>query len=178
MTTASVPTEQDFDWLCAEMLGFIRTQLIAAAATLRLPEQLQDGGQWAGDFAAANGLEPEIAFRFLRACTKTGPVTCKDGSIFRSTARLRGLHGGTPGNLRQPLASWSFEAYLPEAGEDVPPTMSDTQVPLIDLHMMVANDGQERSLGESDALFEQALLRRVRTKPLDNGYVVIETVAA
>jgi hypothetical protein len=43
MTTGSVPTKQDFDWLRADMLGFIRTQLIAAAATLRLPEQLKNG---------------------------------------------------------------------------------------------------------------------------------------
>jgi hypothetical protein len=32
-----------------------------------------------------------------------------------------------------------IEAYLPDMCEDVPPTMSDTQVPLIDLHMMVAS---------------------------------------
>ena len=71
-----------------------------------------------------------------------------------------------------------IEAFLPEVGEDVPPTMSDTQVPLIDLHVMVATDGRERSLAEYDALFGKADLRRVRTTPLDNGYVVIETAAA
>jgi hypothetical protein len=71
-----------------------------------------------------------------------------------------------------------IEAFLPEVGEDVPPTMSDTQVTLIDLHMMVAQDGRERSLCEYDALFGKADLRRVRTIPLDNGYVVIEAVPA
>jgi hypothetical protein len=71
-----------------------------------------------------------------------------------------------------------IEAFLPEAGEDVPSTTSDTQVPLIDLHMMVANDGREQSLSEYDALFERARLRRVRTLPLNNGYVVIDDVAA
>jgi hypothetical protein len=71
-----------------------------------------------------------------------------------------------------------IEAFLPEVGEDVPPTMSDTQVPLIDLHVMVATDGRERSLAEYDALFGKADLRRVRTTLLDNGYVVIETAAA
>ena len=34
MLFVSVPTKQDFDWLRAEMVGFIRTQAIAAAATL------------------------------------------------------------------------------------------------------------------------------------------------
>jgi hypothetical protein len=71
-----------------------------------------------------------------------------------------------------------IEAFLPEAGEDVSLTMSDAQVPLIDLHMMVSSDGRERSLGEYDALFERARLRRVRTLPLNNGYVVIETMTA
>ena len=56
--------------------------------------------------------------------------------------------------------------------------MSDTQVTLIDLHMMVAQDGRERSLSEYDALFGKADLRRVRTISLDTGYVVIEAVAA
>ena len=71
-----------------------------------------------------------------------------------------------------------IEAFLPEVGEDAPPTMLDTQAPLIDLHMLVATDGRERSLSEYDRLFSKAGLRRIRTTPLDNGYVIIETTAA
>ena len=40
--------------------------------------------------------------------------------------------------------------------------MLDTQVPLIDPHMLVATDGHERSLSEYDALVRQAGLRRIR----------------
>ena len=36
MAFVSVPAKQDFDWLRAEMVGFIRTQLVAAAAMLCL----------------------------------------------------------------------------------------------------------------------------------------------
>jgi hypothetical protein len=345
--TMFTPTRQDLDSLRFEIVGFIRTQLVAAAATLRLAEHLHDGALAAEDFAPRAGLDSEIAFRFLRACTKIGLVTCKDGRLFHATSRLRALHGETPGSLRHlamlfgtpgqfllqtalaaalrspearnaaglgvpifdyyadhpdeaaifhatmqtstagvteavvnrldtssfayavdvggadgallhslmkhnlqlrgivlerpevanaaaaaaaergvkdradtipgdffkavPTADlyllrfilhdWHdakavqilkncrramkpnarvvvIEAFLPEVGEDVPPTMVDTQVPLIDLHMMVATDGRERSLSEYDALFRQADLRRVRTTPLDNGYVVIETAAA
>ena len=43
---------------------------------------------------------------------------------------------------------------------------------------MVANDGLERSLAEYDVLFGKASLRRVRTTPINNGYVVMETAAA
>ena len=56
--------------------------------------------------------------------------------------------------------------------------MLDTQVALIDLRMLVATDGRERSLSEYDRLFNEAGLRRIRSTPLDNGYVVIQTTAA
>jgi hypothetical protein len=44
--------------------------------------------------------------------------------------------------------------------------------------MLVATDGRERSLSEYDGLFSKAGLRRIRTTPLDNGYVIIEATAA
>jgi hypothetical protein len=50
--------------------------------------------------AAHTGLDPTIAFRFLRACTKIGLVTCRDGRLFHATSRLRVLDGDTPGSLR------------------------------------------------------------------------------
>jgi hypothetical protein len=66
--TVSAPTKHDFDSLRVEIVGFIRTQLVAAPATLRLAEHLRDGALQADDFAACTGLDPTIAFRFLRAC--------------------------------------------------------------------------------------------------------------
>jgi hypothetical protein len=74
-----------------------------------------------------------------------------------------------------------IEAYVPVVGEEAPPTISDTQVLLIGLHMMVADVGRERSLVEIRRAVRQgwpAPLRRVRTTPLNSGYVVIETAAA
>jgi hypothetical protein len=340
------PTKDDFDALRFDIVGFIRTQIVAAAARLRLAEHLHDNGLLAEDFAERAGLDPAIAFRFLRACNKIGLVVCENGRSFHATSRLRGLHGDAPGTLRhlamlfgtpgqfllqtalidalsspearnakglgvpifdyyadhpdeaeifratmqtstigvteeivrtldtnpfdyavdvggdgellhslmkhnpklrgavieraevanaaaaaavargvadraEALAADFFhavpaadlyllrfilhdwhdakavqilancrramktnahliviEAFLPEVGKEVPPTMLDTQVPLIDLHMLVATDGRERSLSEYDALFAQAGLRRLRNTPTDNGYVVIETAAA
>jgi hypothetical protein len=52
--------------------------------------------------------------------------------------------------------------------------MIDTQVPLFDLHLMLAGNGKERSLAEYSVLFEKVGLRTT----LDNGYVAIETAAA
>ena len=56
--------------------------------------------------------------------------------------------------------------------------MIDTQVPLFDLHLMLAVNGKERSLAEYDALFDKVGLRTIKITPLDNGYLMIETSAA
>src|SRR6516164_314579 len=94
------PTKEDFDWLRCEMTGFMRTQILAVAASLRLAEHLQDGGRTAEELAAASGIERSMAFRFLRACTKIGLTVCDDGRTFQSTSRLLPLHGETPGSMR------------------------------------------------------------------------------
>jgi hypothetical protein len=72
MAFTKVPIKEDFDWLLYQMTGLMRTQILAVAASLRLAEHLQDGGHTAEDFAAVSGIEPSMAFRFLRACTKIG----------------------------------------------------------------------------------------------------------
>ena len=41
-----------------------------------------------------------------------------------------------------------------------------------------AGNGKERSLAEYSVLFDNVGLRTIKTTPLDNGYVVIETAAA
>jgi hypothetical protein len=51
------PTKEDFDWLRCEMTGFIRTQILAVAASLRLAEHLQNGGLTADDLGAVSGIE-------------------------------------------------------------------------------------------------------------------------
>lgn len=43
--------------------------------------------------------------------------------------------------------------------------------------LMPAVNGKERSLAEYNVLFDQVGLRTIKTTPLDNGYVVIETAA-
>jgi O-methyltransferase domain len=341
-----VPTKEDFDWLCGQMTGFMRTQILAVAASLRLAEYLQEGGRTAEDFAAVSGIEQSMAYRFLRACTKIGLTACDDGHTFRSTPRLQALHGETPGSLRNKamvlgtrgqyliwsefpaavrtnqaqatralgapifdyyadhpaeaaifratmqdvsegvaseitsmldtsiysvavdvggadgalvhslmrhnprlhgivldrpevapaaaaaaaarglaerteaiggdffksvpegdlyllrfiLHDWDdadairilescrramkpdarlvvIEAFFAEPGEQIPANMIDTQVPLFDLHLMLAVNGKERSVAEYSVLFDKVGLRRIKTTPLDNGYVVIETAA-
>ena len=71
-----------------------------------------------------------------------------------------------------------IEAFSAEPGEQLPANMIDTQVPLFDLHLMLAVNGKERSLAQYSVLFGKAGLRTIKITPLDNGYVVIETAAA
>jgi hypothetical protein len=71
-----------------------------------------------------------------------------------------------------------IEAFFAEPGEEIPVNMIDTRAPLFDLHLMLAVNGKERSLAEYNALFDKVGLRTIKTTPLDNGYVVIETAAA
>jgi len=346
MASTKVPTKEDFDWLCCQTTGFMRTQILAVAASLRLAEHLQDGGRPAEEFAAVSGIEPSMAFRFLRACAKIGLTACDDGHTFKSTSRLQALHGETPGSMRnlamvlgtraqyliwsqflmavrtnqtqaaralgapffdyyadhpdeaaifratmqsvsegvateiarmldtstysvavdvggadgalvhslmqhnphlrgivldRPevaaaaaaaaeargladrteaiggdffksvpegdlyllrfiLHDWDdadairilescrramkadarlvvIEAFFAEPGEQIPANMIDTQVALFDLHLMLAGNGKERSLAEYSVLFEKVGLRTIKTTPLDNDYVVIETAA-
>ncbi len=342
-----VSTKEDFDWLYCEMTGFMRTQVLAVAASLRLAEHLRDGGRTADDFAAASGIERSMAFRFLRACTKIGLIASDDGCTFKSTSRLQALHAETPGSLRNKamvlgtraqyliwsefltavhtnqaqaeralgapifdyyadhpneaaifratmqdvsegvasesasildtstysvavdvggadgalvhslmqhnprlrgivldrpenaaaaaaaakargladrteaiggdffksvpkgdlyllrfiLHDWEdadairilescrramnpgarlvvIEAFFAEPGEAIPPNMIDTQVPLFDLHLMLAVNGKERTVAEHSALFDHVGLCLIKTTPLSNGYVVIETAVA
>ena len=44
--------------------------------------------------------------------------------------------------------------------------------------LMIAVNGTERSVAEYSVLFDKVGLRTIKTTPLDNGYVVIETAAA
>ena len=70
-----------------------------------------------------------------------------------------------------------IEAFFAEPGEEIPVNMIDTQVPLFDLHLMLAMNGKERSLAEYNRLFDKVGLCTIKTTPLDNGYVVIEIAA-
>jgi len=340
-------TKEDFDWLYSQATGFMRTQILAVAASLRLAEHLRNGGHTAEEFASASGIEPSMALRFLRACTQIGLITCDDSLTFKSTSRLQALHGETPNSMRNKamvlgtraqyliwseflaavrtnqaqaasalgapifdyyadhpdeaaifratmqdvsegvaneiasmldtsnysvvvdvggadgalvhslmrhnphlrgivldrpevattaataakarglaerteaiggdffksvpkgdlyllrfiLHDWAdgdairilencrrsmkpdarlvvIEAFVAEPGEEIPVNMIDTQVPLFDLHLMLAVNGKERSLAEYNGLFDKVGLRTIKTTPLDNGYVVIETAVA
>jgi len=50
-----------------QLNGYMRTQIIAAAASLSLADHLQSGPRTVEEIASITGLDREITFRFLRA---------------------------------------------------------------------------------------------------------------
>jgi hypothetical protein len=62
-----MPEKTTFDWMRQQLNGFMRTQIIAAAATLSLAEHLQDGPRRVEEIASVAGLTEEMTFRLLRA---------------------------------------------------------------------------------------------------------------
>jgi hypothetical protein len=52
------------------------------------------------------------------------------------------------------------EAFFAEPGEQLPANMIDTQVPLFDLHLMLAGNGKERSVAEYSVLFDLRMAAR------------------
>lgn len=83
------------------LTGFMRTQVIGAAATLSLADHLEKGPLTAEEFAAKSGLNASVAFRFLRACAGIGLVTAEHGRTFRSEPLLKTLLSGSPGSFRE-----------------------------------------------------------------------------
>jgi hypothetical protein len=54
--------------------------------------------------------------------------------------------------------------------------IADTQGAIIDLHMLIAVGGRERSVPQYEDLLQQAALSIVATTLLPSGYVLMEAV--
>ena len=52
-----------FDWMRQQLNGYMRTQVIAAAATFSLADHLQNGPLTVEETASITGLNREITFR-------------------------------------------------------------------------------------------------------------------
>jgi len=92
--------QQTFDWMRQQLTGFMRTQLIAAAATLSLAEHFHTGSRTVEEMARLTGIERDITFRFLRALAAIGLVASADEQTFSALPALETLSAGVPGSLR------------------------------------------------------------------------------
>jgi hypothetical protein len=92
--------KQTCDRMRQQLTGFMRTQLIAAAATLSLAEHFHTGSRTVEEMARLTGLERELTFRFLRALAAIGLVASADERTFSALPALETLRAGVPGPLR------------------------------------------------------------------------------
>lgn len=95
-----MPPKKTFDWMRQQLTGFMRTQIIGAAATLCLADHLHGGPRTVAEVARMIGIDREMTFRLLRALAAIGLVASEDEDTFRSLPPLGTLRSGIPGSLR------------------------------------------------------------------------------
>ena len=109
-----MPRKNTFDWMRQQLNGFMRTQIIAAAATLSLADHLQNGPCTVEEIASMTGLNREMTFRLLRALAAIGLVASEDEHTFYSLPPLETLLHAVPGSLREYAMGFATPGqYLP-----------------------------------------------------------------
>ncbi len=101
--------------------GYWNSQVVRAAADLRLADHLAGGPRTAGEVAALEASDPHATYRLMRACTGLGLLTCDDDGRFAVTAAGALLQAGVPGSLRDHALAFGAPGHwlpwgrLPEA---------------------------------------------------------------
>jgi hypothetical protein len=82
------------------IIGLGVTQVIHAAARLRLADLLEEQPRTAADLAAATGVDPDTLHRTLRGLVTLGLFALGPEGRFRNNRLSRTLRTGAPGSLR------------------------------------------------------------------------------
>lgn len=94
------PAVEDTGRMLQMITGYWVTQVVRTAAELRIADHLHPSGATPAEVAAAESLDPQATFRFLRACASLGLAACQDGDMFTATPLLETLRTDHPGSLR------------------------------------------------------------------------------
>jgi O-methyltransferase domain/Dimerisation domain len=101
--------------------GYWISQVVRAAADLRLAEHLSDGPLTAAEVAGLESSDPAATYRLMRACLGVGLLSDDGDGRFALTALGALLREGAPGSLRDTAlvfgapAHWLTWGQLPEA---------------------------------------------------------------
>lgn len=80
--------------------GFMATQVVRAAADLRLGDHLSDGARTAGEVAALESINPATTYRLMRACVSLGLLVHEGDGRFATTPMGQLLRSDVNGSLR------------------------------------------------------------------------------
>jgi hypothetical protein len=141
------------------------SQAVCAAAELGIADLLKDGPRHCDDLAQAGGAHSDSLFRLLRALASVGVFAETDEP--RALAILRNIHRALPADGRLLLV----ENVLPEGNA---PHFGK----LLDLEMLAALGGRERTAAEYAELFAAAGFRLNRVVPTQGFSSFIEGVKA
>jgi hypothetical protein len=72
MTTSLQPGQKDFDQMMQILTGYFVTQVAGALATYSIADHLAKGPATADEIATWGGVDPQAAFRLLRAWASLG----------------------------------------------------------------------------------------------------------
>lgn len=148
MNAQDAPLPEASAQMMQMITGYWITQLTHGMARYSIADHLAEGPKGAQEIAAAEGLNPDACFRFLRACAGLGLVS-HDGARFGRTPLSDTLRRGVPGSLRgfalsQPAPGhWLPWGRFPEAlktGEmQTVPALGD---PLFDYYGRAPDEAQ------------------------------------
>lgn len=101
----TIPSERNmnqdaFGEMIRMIFGASIVQVIRCAALFSLADHAERGRITAGAFSVAEGLDPDAAERFLRACTAFGLLSMLDDTGYAGTELLRTLQSNNPHSLR------------------------------------------------------------------------------
>jgi hypothetical protein len=101
--------------------GYWISQVVRAAADLRLADHLAAGPLTAREVADLESSDPHATYRLMRACAAHGLLACDDDGRFAVTPTGELLRSGVPGSLRDHALAfgapghWLPWGQLPEA---------------------------------------------------------------
>jgi len=110
MATSLEATDRDFEQMMQMLTGAWITQIAGAVATYSIADHLAKGPATAEQIAALEDIDPNAAFRLLRACASLG-LTTFDGRTFSTTSLLGTLRTNVPGSLRSLAIAWSAPGH-------------------------------------------------------------------
>lgn len=94
------PEEAPRDRMMRMITGYWISQIVHGAARISLAECLHTGAKTSAEIAAAADIDPDAAFRFLRACAGLGLVAHDGRCLFSATPLLNTLRNDNPHSLK------------------------------------------------------------------------------